>query len=324
MVMEARGCARQWTVFHDTYTFALMGDARAGHVDWRYRQRSFVVGGDKMVMAVQPGELHATTKRTPAWDFIVVMAREALVHSVAHDLGWPHAQLNLRREEADSSHPAMIRALSMLRSSLCTTLFEPEDQCTCRLSAGPILEALGEVVAVFIEHYAERAQQVMLVSSKGSPLRRAKDFLHQHYRDPYDLDRLAAAAGCSKFYLARLFKKEFGVSPSQYRARVLVSKSCELLTSYPDRSLEWIAAEMGWRRRVRDLPDTTVMSRTFKRVLGVTPDRFRSPLRLVQPRKAWATVGELWHSETRSLFLERRHQRRHDASSSARRSVQRS
>jgi AraC-like DNA-binding protein len=281
-IIEGRACARQWVLFHETYTLGLLGDARRGKADWRYRHRSFVIGSQHMVMAMQPGELHATLGKTPAWDFIALQVGDALMRSVAADLGWQSPALNVRLARAGFTHPEMVAALSAFRATLCQTLFAAQGACTCARQAGPILEALAGVVLSFIRHYAEPAREIAHPKRGAAVLRKAREYLHAHYRDAYDLERVAAASGCSKYYLAHLFKEEFGIPPSLYHARLLISKTCEVLIRFPDRPLEHVAREVGWPSRnanVAQADRAKVLIKNFRRALGTTPDRFRAPLR---------------------------------------------
>ena len=287
-ILEARRCAKHWVLFHETYTIALLGRACAGKADWRYRHHSFVVGSENSVMAIQPGELHATLEETPAWDFVALQIGDALMRTIAAELGWKSAQLNVKLASAALTHPEMVRALHDFKARLCRTLFADLDRpglkglCTCSQEAGPIVEALGTVVQVFIRHYAEDAPEPAHPRRGAAVIRKAREYLHDHYRDPYSLENVAAASGCGKYYLAHLFKREFGVSPWQYHSRVLISKTCEALIRFPGRPLEVVAREVGWPSKpsAGASPErAAVMIRNFRRVLGTTPDRFRAPLR---------------------------------------------
>ena len=46
-------------------------------------------------------------------------------------------------------------------------------------------------------------------------LRRARDHADRHYREPLDLDALAAVAGLSQFHFQRAFKATYDVSPAE-------------------------------------------------------------------------------------------------------------
>jgi AraC-like DNA-binding protein len=287
-VIEARQCARRWILFHETYTIGFMGRARAGIADWRYRHRSFVVGSEHLVMAMQPGELHATLEQTPYWDFIALQIGDTLMRSVAADLGWQSPALNVKLASAGLTHPALVRALRAFGATLCRTLYADLERpgstglCTCAPQAGAILEALGEVVRAFVEHYAEGARELVQPRRGAAVLRKAQEYLRAHYRDAYDLERVATASGCGKYYLAHLFKQEFGISPWQYHSRILVSKTCDALVRFPERPLAEVALEVGWPSKVADSTASErskVLIRNFRRVLGTTPDRFRASLR---------------------------------------------
>jgi len=287
-VIDARQCARRWVIFHDTYAIAMLGRGARGMTDWRYRHRSFVVGSEHLVMALQPGELHATLKETPAWDFIALEIGDALMRSIAAELGWRPAELNVALDRAGHTDPGMVHALRAFQTTLCTTLFadleRPEQVpvCTCALQAEAILEALAAIVRVFVERYAEGATEISQPVRGAAPLRKARAYLHDNYREPYSLDRIAEASGCGKYYLSHLFKQEFGVSLWQYHSRLLVSKTCEALIRFPGRTLNELAVEVGWPSKApggNPNDRRSVMIRNFRRVLGTTPDRFRGPLR---------------------------------------------
>jgi AraC-like DNA-binding protein len=286
--MEARRSAKRCVVFHETYSLLLMASPLNASVDWRYRHRRFVVGGEHRIMCVQPGELHAYLEKGPPTDCIALKVGDGLMKSTAAELGWPFAELNIRWEASDLQHPDMVRALEALRARLCKTLFADEEvpgarvSCTCSRCPGPLFEALGGIVSVLIERYAQSARDVTLPEAGPAVVRRAKDYLNANYREPYNLDRLAAETGCGKYYLSHLFKRELGVSPSQYLSHLLVSKTCEALTRFPDWPLDRIVKHVGWPSQSpseRDPERVKVMIRHFRKTIGVTPDRFRAPLK---------------------------------------------
>lgn len=45
-------------------------------------------------------------------------------------------------------------------------------------------------------------------------LRRARDHLDRHYREPLDLDGVAAVARVSKFHFVRCFESAYGETPT--------------------------------------------------------------------------------------------------------------
>ena len=60
-------------------------------------------------------------------------------------------------------------------------------------------------------------------------LPRARDHADRHYREPLDLEALAAAAGLSKFHFQRAFKATYDVSPAEYVSRRRIERAQDLL-----------------------------------------------------------------------------------------------
>ena len=51
--------------------------------------------------------------------------------------------------------------------------------------------ASDPVVRVFVERYAEGATEISRPARGAAPLRKARAYLHDNYREPYSLDRIA-------------------------------------------------------------------------------------------------------------------------------------
>ena len=99
---------------------------------------------------------------------------------------------------------------------------------------------------------------------------RVKEQLHAGFRQPLRMSCLAREAGVHPVHLARVFRKFEKQTPGEYQQRLQVRAACKLLC---DR--EWplavIAAECGFA-------DQSHMTRIFRRMIGITPARFRKAL----------------------------------------------
>jgi AraC-like DNA-binding protein len=62
-------------------------------------------------------------------------------------------------------------------------------------------------------------------------LRRARDLADREYSEEVDLDRLAAAAGLSKYHFLRLFRATYGRTPAQYVSERRIERAQDLLRS---------------------------------------------------------------------------------------------
>ena len=60
-------------------------------------------------------------------------------------------------------------------------------------------------------------------------LRRARDHVDRHYREPLDLDVLAAVAGVSKYHFVRCFEATYGETPIRYLTRRRIERAQDLL-----------------------------------------------------------------------------------------------
>jgi AraC family transcriptional regulator len=101
-------------------------------------------------------------------------------------------------------------------------------------------------------------------------LARAREFIHAHYRDGLTIAFIADAVGVHPVHLAREFRKHFHDSPADYVMRRRIAAACREL-SRPDASLAHVAAATGFY-------DQSHFSKTFKRVTGTTPAKYRSAL----------------------------------------------
>lgn len=60
-------------------------------------------------------------------------------------------------------------------------------------------------------------------------LRRARDHMDRHYREPLDLTQLARVAGVSKFHFVRCFEATYGETPIRYLTRRRIERAQDLL-----------------------------------------------------------------------------------------------
>ena len=99
-------------------------------------------------------------------------------------------------------------------------------------------------------------------------LETVKNILEQRFAEPYKLSEIAAEAGVHPVHLAREFRKHYGSTIGEYLRRVRIEYACrELMDSKV--AVANIASAAGFA-------DQSHFSRTFKRVCGTTPGRYRA------------------------------------------------
>ena len=105
-------------------------------------------------------------------------------------------------------------------------------------------------------------------TDKGNPhIRKALRFMCDHYSEHLELDQVAEIAGLSPSYFSTLFRQTIGVTFREHLNRIRVEESKQLLL---DRkfTLADIAFSMGF-------PDQSYYCKVFKKIVGVTPGKYR-------------------------------------------------
>lgn len=102
---------------------------------------------------------------------------------------------------------------------------------------------------------------------KRSLIVSVKEYLDQNYNLKITLDELSKAFYINKYYLAKTFKEQYGLSIHSYLLNVRITKAKQLLR-FSDKKVEEIGQECG-------LGAAHYFSSKFKEVEGVSPSRFR-------------------------------------------------
>ena len=95
---------------------------------------------------------------------------------------------------------------------------------------------------------------------------RAKELLHDQFRDSLSITAIAEAANVHPIHLIRTFRRFFNVTPGEYVRTLRLETAASLLRT--DLSIAQVALESGFS-------DQSQLSRNFKRKFGLTPSEFR-------------------------------------------------
>jgi AraC family transcriptional regulator len=98
---------------------------------------------------------------------------------------------------------------------------------------------------------------------------RCVQLLNDRLHERISLSELATEFKLSPYHFSRLFKKATGFPPHEYQLQVRIARARVLLRNSPEKNLAHIACELGFS-------DESHFRRHFKRIVGVTPGRFRS------------------------------------------------
>ena len=103
-------------------------------------------------------------------------------------------------------------------------------------------------------------------------LRAVVAYIEEHLGAAPSLAELAAVARLSPYHFARQFRAATGLPPHQYVITRRVERARQLLQAGTELSLAQVAARAGFS-------DQSQFSHHFRRLVGVTPGRFRTPAR---------------------------------------------
>ncbi len=242
---------------HDAYSFAV---TEAGAQRFRCRGATRTSGAG-MVMAFNPDDPHdGEAAAELGYKYRIMHIGPDVVRDVLSDVGTvdrDRVALPLF-DEPVLSDPVLRRALLGLHTALVG-------------GAGPLVrdEWLTATVSAMVRRTATRPVRARTLPAGGArtgAARRARALLEEEYALEIPADRLAAAAGCSRFALYRAFRAEYGMAPSDFQRQLRLRRARGLLVA--GCSAAEAAAEAGFA-------DQSHFHRWFVRCFGVTPGTFQ-------------------------------------------------
>lgn len=116
--------------------------------------------------------------------------------------------------------------------------------------------------------YAGRMKKLRKDKITSLHVVRCIDYMHDNLHSRITIEELAEHVGLNSSYLSRLFKKETGVSVSEYIQQLKVDTAKNMLL-YSDFTPARISSVLAF-------PDQSYFTQVFKKYAGVTPMKFRS------------------------------------------------
>jgi AraC family transcriptional regulator len=166
---------------------------------------------------------------------------------------------------------ARLRDVSAFTDVALSSLMERVRDELMRRHASPLLlQGIAQAIAIHLaRNYAQTANE----SRSGSPslpgykLRQITDWMAEHAAQEFNLDRLAAQAGLSKFYFNRLFRSAMGMSPSRYHITLRLDEARRLLRE-TKQSVVSVALDVGYA-------NPSHFAQLFRRETGLSPSEYR-------------------------------------------------
>lgn len=229
---------------------------------------------DRSIVSVMLGGSFVTKIHGHTLDCVAsTMWTEPCEERHANYVGTGGAHVLVTQPDPDVDPPREFRGLlSDVTSALDPVIVSDARRASAELAAPDEFSPLVlESVVTLIMARAARLREPRS-RARGVPdwLLRARDILHDCFREPVALERLAAAAGVTKWHLAREFRHHFHASLGEYARALRVNRALEQLAR-ADAPISEIAFEAGYA-------DQSHFTRACKAATGLSPGAYRRRL----------------------------------------------
>jgi two-component system response regulator YesN len=121
-----------------------------------------------------------------------------------------------------------------------------------------------------IKLYTEVIKKIVEIRNRKDKrlVKEIKDYINENYHEPISLNMIAENIYLSPSYISDLFKKQTGENITDYLAKVRIEKAKILLKDLQIKGYE-IGEMVGYK-------DPAYFSKVFKKVVGVSPNEYRS------------------------------------------------
>jgi len=161
------------------------------------------------------------------------------------------------------------RGLDFRSSFVSRLVAAMTDDLANHCPAGPIVG--DSLTTALVAHLDAGPRQVTLAESHPGPSQQAFErmlqYVEDHLAEPLRMPQLAKEAGCSPKHLNRAFRERRGMLPHQYVLARRVERAGTMIDT-GRFSLAQVAATVGFA-------DQSQMTKTFRKLTGTTPSRFR-------------------------------------------------
>ena len=240
--------------FHEEYVVSIV--IKGVHT-FHYRGNKHIVPSGNATTC-QPGEVRAGYQNIETYcDYRTMFLRPSLIEQVATEIGYKSASLPF------FSH-TQITDQRVTRSVLALHQY---------VEAGysPLLQAilLKELLKHLLVNYSEVPVTPDTIKNEYIPIKRAKAYIIDNYKENIKLDDLAAIAYLSKSHFIRVFRHYENISPYAYLMQVRLNRAKTLLQQghLPVN----VAQHTGFH-------DQSHFTRYFKHFLRLTPGQYQKAI----------------------------------------------
>ena len=145
----------------------------------------------------------------------------------------------------------------------------PHHPCWCLTTKLPLRDAAGKTLGLV--GFSRDLREPVPMADVPADLALALDAFERDFGEPASTSLLARRAGMSAARFARVMKRIFGVTPTQYISRTRIDAASRMLRT-SDGSIAEIAHACGFG-------DHSAFTRAFRTAMGLTPTQYREQAR---------------------------------------------
>ncbi len=230
--------------YHEEFSVGLVekGASKVWH-----EGRQGEVAPENLVL-IPPGVFHACNPRDQAhWRYKMLFAAPSWVAAAT-----PGGRSQATFRQGVRCLPA--RACGQMMAEAASRLMAP---------ATPLARESG-VLALFAALLGDgQGSRQETGNGERGRLKQVREYLHSHFLDKVTLADLETVSGLSKYYVVKLFRREYGVPPHAYQTVLRVNYAEKELRRR--RDLAAVAQDAGFY-------DQSHFTKTFRSHVGVTPE----------------------------------------------------
>ena len=129
------------------------------------------------------------------------------------------------------------------------------------------IDSLNKLTNVMYEEYCDLVRN-HAVSGYSPVVQKAVEHIRSHFNRPLNISRIADTCGVHPSHLSRQFKKETGMTLTDYQQKQRIEEAKIWLKS-ERASISWIAEYIGYE-------DSGYFTRVFKKLVGMSPSQYRT------------------------------------------------
>jgi AraC family transcriptional regulator of arabinose operon len=244
-----------------------------------YRERVAGVGQDHLMMCIKGhgyAVINGQEAHLKAGELLIIPRNTRHTYWAANDDPWSIYWVHFLGTDAGyyidriprTGQPVPIDAAA-----------QAEAERLFRYCLDALYEGYGLPTLIYAAQSVQHILSLLLYRNQALPMEQRKkhrrssldaivEFMQINLREPLRLEDFASEAGMSVSHFSELFRVQTGRSPMAYFIDIRIRHACRLL-DLSRQPVKSVAIECGYR-------DPYYFSRVFKKVMGSSPDNYRS------------------------------------------------